>query len=267
MKTINVAILLAMAAAITPALHAKPLDCAILKQSIEAKLKAHGVGSYTLEAVEMSAPAIGKEIGSCDGGKRKIVYVNLLKRDTATPTDKVFRAPRALVDDDRMRGIDTAALIDSLRTRRNRDLYYSWSAMPSNVRELARRPGDVAALVEACDKKNQDELFRFNVLLILNHKLSGKRDLDTGGNPTSEQGREFHGLNSEEKKAIGDCLVRSLRDVSAMVRTEAVWGLGFLQDPSHEAAVLPLLQDRDANVVKEATTTIAHIRGKLRQGE
>jgi hypothetical protein len=54
----------------TPALAKK--DCNELKSEIEAKIKANGVKSFTLEVVTEAKD--GKVVGTCDGGAKKIVY-------------------------------------------------------------------------------------------------------------------------------------------------------------------------------------------------
>ena len=48
-------------------------DCNELKSEIEAKIKASGVKSFTLEVVAGEAKD-GKVVGSCDGGAKKIIY-------------------------------------------------------------------------------------------------------------------------------------------------------------------------------------------------
>jgi len=48
-------------------------DCNELKSEIEAKIKAKGVTTFTLEVVTGDAKD-GKVVGSCDGGTKKIVY-------------------------------------------------------------------------------------------------------------------------------------------------------------------------------------------------
>ncbi|HXZ53571.1 MAG TPA: DUF1161 domain-containing protein [Burkholderiales bacterium] len=58
--------------AVTPALARK--DCNELKSEIDAKIKANGVQTYTLEIVPKDQEADGKVVGTCDGGTKKIVY-------------------------------------------------------------------------------------------------------------------------------------------------------------------------------------------------
>jgi hypothetical protein len=48
--------------------------CEELKSEIDAKLQAKGVKNYTLEIVPNEEVKDGKVVGSCDGGKKKIVY-------------------------------------------------------------------------------------------------------------------------------------------------------------------------------------------------
>ena len=64
--------------------------CADLKAQIDDKLKAKNVVNYTLTVVPSAAAADGTVVGTCDGGKNKIVYV----RGTAAAT-KATPAPAA----------------------------------------------------------------------------------------------------------------------------------------------------------------------------
>jgi hypothetical protein len=60
----------------SPAL-AQRKDCEELKAEIDAKIKANGVPSYTLEIMtneEADKATDKKVVGSCDGGTKKIVY-------------------------------------------------------------------------------------------------------------------------------------------------------------------------------------------------
>jgi len=68
---------------------AELLPCDVLKAQVDAKLQAKGVPVYTLEIVPMqdsehatnSASAVtatkqtkGKEVGTCDGGTKRLIY-------------------------------------------------------------------------------------------------------------------------------------------------------------------------------------------------
>ncbi len=71
MKNLMIAAALLMIAA--PAFGGiKP--CEELKSEIDAKIKANGVKSYTLEIVPSDKVKDQKVVGSCDGGTKKIIY-------------------------------------------------------------------------------------------------------------------------------------------------------------------------------------------------
>jgi hypothetical protein len=70
MKKLIVAVVLLMLA--TPAFAMKACD--ELKSEIDAKLKAKGVKSYTLEIVPNEQVKEQKVVGTCDGGTKKIIY-------------------------------------------------------------------------------------------------------------------------------------------------------------------------------------------------
>ena len=58
---------------VTPAFgEIKP--CEELKSEIDAKIKANGVKTYTLEIVPNDQVKEQKVVGSCDGGTKKIIY-------------------------------------------------------------------------------------------------------------------------------------------------------------------------------------------------
>jgi Protein of unknown function (DUF1161) len=49
-------------------------DCDELKGEIEAKIKKNGVEKFTLDVLDIDAQADGKQVGTCDGGTKKIIY-------------------------------------------------------------------------------------------------------------------------------------------------------------------------------------------------
>ena len=49
-------------------------SCEELKNEIEAKLKAKKVATYALEVVAAAEVKDQKVVGTCEGGKKKIVY-------------------------------------------------------------------------------------------------------------------------------------------------------------------------------------------------
>jgi hypothetical protein len=50
------------------------VPCSELKTKIEDGMKEKGVQGFTLTVVPMSDAAEGKVVGTCDGGKSKIIY-------------------------------------------------------------------------------------------------------------------------------------------------------------------------------------------------
>lgn len=56
----------------TPVLAKK--SCEELKDEIEAKLKAKGVKSWTIDIVAKDENKEGRVVGTCDGGAKKLVY-------------------------------------------------------------------------------------------------------------------------------------------------------------------------------------------------
>jgi hypothetical protein len=48
--------------------------CDQVKSGIEDKIKGHGVKAFTLDVVDTSAAQGQKVVGTCEGGKKSIVY-------------------------------------------------------------------------------------------------------------------------------------------------------------------------------------------------
>ena len=69
MKTTLLALTLLVA---TPAFAAK--SCDELKGEVDAKLKAKGVKTFTLEIVANGEAKGAKVVGSCERGKKQIIY-------------------------------------------------------------------------------------------------------------------------------------------------------------------------------------------------
>lgn len=133
--------------------------------------------------------------------------------------------------------LQTPQLIATLQRERIEQLYYP--RYPDNVKELVVRDGIVIDLIRAYEQGG-DDLYRFNLIVILNHRTT---------------------LSDAERTAIVQCLHRAIKDRSPWVRTEAVFGLGFVGTSRSIPAVIPLLDDQDANVINEAIITLAKIAG------
>ncbi|MBL0141109.1 MAG: DUF1161 domain-containing protein [Betaproteobacteria bacterium] len=69
-RSVVLAAVLALVAA--PAFAKK--SCEDLKGEIEAKLKAKGVKSWTIDIVGKDEQKDGRIVGTCDGGAKKLVY-------------------------------------------------------------------------------------------------------------------------------------------------------------------------------------------------
>ena len=48
--------------------------CEVLKDQIDAKIRAGGVSSFSLRIVDAAEPASGRTVGTCGMGQKKIVY-------------------------------------------------------------------------------------------------------------------------------------------------------------------------------------------------
>ncbi len=131
----------------------------------------------------------------------------------------------------------TADLIENLRRDRIEQLYYD--DFPAGVKELMVRPNIIPDLIDAYDRGG-DDLFRFNLIVILNHRSA---------------------LSDSDKTDIAGCLGRALSDVSPWTRTEAVWGLGILGVNQMVPGVIPLLDDPEPMVVNEAILALAKLTG------
>jgi hypothetical protein len=166
----------------------------------------------------------------------------VLERLAADEAAAVQRADQARKKMDHLKKAGIAELIASLHTSRNENLYYDKSAFPPNLKEIERRKGHVAELVAAYHAEKNDPVFRFNIVMILSHKL--------------KDGTLLPG----DKDAIGKCLLDSLRDPSAWVRTEGVWGLRFTDDSKYLDAVKALEKDPDPYVQSEASTTESQLQ-------
>ena len=69
----RLAVVLALCVAFGPAFSAA--TCEELQQSIEARIRANGVASFTVTPVDAAASAPGQVVGTCDQGRRKLLYV------------------------------------------------------------------------------------------------------------------------------------------------------------------------------------------------
>lgn len=252
-----------------PALAA--LDCQVLKQRIHQNIQSNGVKSFSLTVVDRNVNARGKVVGTCNGGKHKIMYINHVRNHQAHSKqrpwhDALANGTQALAlptltiiepasDVNTVRSDaapspqdlsiqEIAQLIDSMHQMRNESLYYNSAQWPDNMQTLVnmgkQTHGSVSdALMYAYKADHADGMFRFNVVCLLNRILIKESNLT-------------HSVIAEQ---VAEHLVLALQDSDAWVRTEAVWGLQFSHQPKYASAVEKLLTDADANVAKEAKDT------------
>jgi len=78
--------LLAVAAA-----HAQTGNCDDVVASIESRIRANGVAEFSVTAVDAAASAPGRQVGTCDAGRKKILYL----RGAAVGSPASSTSPRA----------------------------------------------------------------------------------------------------------------------------------------------------------------------------
>ena len=64
--------------------------CEAIRDGIDAKIRAAGVASFTLQVVDSAASAPGQVVGRCDRGAKKIVYA----KTVAAAAEGARPAPR-----------------------------------------------------------------------------------------------------------------------------------------------------------------------------
>ena len=141
-------------------------------------------------------------------------------------------------------GQSVAALVESLRHTRVESLYYSRKLLPESVKTLIAVPGIEGELCGRYEKADPDELYRFNLIIVMN-----RRAVYVGVEDT--------------RRLLGACLVKALDDSSALVRTEAANALGRLNFPDSAPRLEQALRgDGDVNVAYEAFRALMRYRGK-----
>jgi hypothetical protein len=71
-----------------------PKSCEELKSEIAKKVEANGAKAYTLEIVAKDKEAEGKQVGSCENGTKKIVYLRTSPPPTAATAPKPATTPK-----------------------------------------------------------------------------------------------------------------------------------------------------------------------------
>lgn len=68
--------------------------CETLRAQIETKIRAAGVTGFTLEVVDAGRAAVGRVVGTCDQGAKKIVYAQGQSTDRPPAVAAKPPAPR-----------------------------------------------------------------------------------------------------------------------------------------------------------------------------
>lgn len=68
----RLALFLCLAAACAPA---RAASCEDVQASIEARIRGNGVTQFSVTAVDLAASAPGRQVGTCDLGRKKLMYV------------------------------------------------------------------------------------------------------------------------------------------------------------------------------------------------
>jgi len=154
--------------------------------------------------------------------------INPLRPTSAQVASFEANSPRSQAirkeqETERLKNVSYMELIASLSTLRNPKLHYNLTDFPLNLQEIGRRPAQVTKLVRAFYAETGDDIFRFNIIMILNHKRWQK-------------------FSMAEAALIEQCYVDALSDRSSMVRVEAARQPSMLGDRINDPAVKILVQ-------------------------
>ena len=71
-----------------------PKSCEELKSEIAKKVEANGAKAYTLDIVAKDKDAEGKQVGSCENGTKKIMYLRTSPPPTEAAAPKPATTPK-----------------------------------------------------------------------------------------------------------------------------------------------------------------------------
>ena len=69
-------------------------NCDSIREQIDARIRAAGVSRFTLTVVDADSAAAGRNVGSCERGSRKILYVQEGKSEAAPAASAAKPPPR-----------------------------------------------------------------------------------------------------------------------------------------------------------------------------
>ena len=71
--------------------------CDDLQRTIEARIRAHGASGFTVTAVDAAASAPGQVVGTCEQGRKKLLYVRA-GAASAAPTPAAPSSPAVITE-------------------------------------------------------------------------------------------------------------------------------------------------------------------------
>jgi len=242
-------------------------ECEALQAKVQKRLQGKGIQNYVLEWVDTATPTKGRVVGRCSKSQRKLVYSRnaankpstVLAGSSVAPTTDALALTLALAPAPVETPPETApvpvlvimppappapteAQASAQVQGLIQSLHASTGAFAANMQALTDRADATAPLIAAYYAAPYDATFRFNIMVLLNQKLKSKK------------------LSPTDTDAVTQCLLDSLKDSSALVRGEALWGLGVSRNKKFAPAANELLQDPDPSVRSEAAATARLLR-------
>jgi ankyrin repeat protein len=122
-----------------------------------------------------------------------------------------------------------ASTIAALHTTRVESLYYTNETVPKSVWKLVFVPDLEDALLQAYASGDPDDLYRFNIIMILNRRVAGVKD-------------------EKIRERIHECLLGAIqKDSFGWVKVEALDGLRRVGDEKEALAQAEVLMSSDKN--------------------
>ena len=72
-------------------------SCEDLQRTVEARIRANGVAGFTVTTVDAAASAPGQVVGTCEQGRKKLLYVRGGAASAPAPAAAPKAAPSAVI--------------------------------------------------------------------------------------------------------------------------------------------------------------------------
>jgi hypothetical protein len=222
---------------------ALPRECNALMDKVEKRLQNKGIAFYTLEWIPESAPTTLRVVGRCSKERLKLIYAQHNKKPvTPAPESTPPRLTPLEIFEPVKQAEPLQPQPDNTVQLLIQGLHGNHGDFADRIQQLIDKDDTTRPLIAAYYGAPNDATFRFNVVLLLNQKIKGRR------------------LGAVDIDATIQCLVDALKDTSPLVRGEALWGLGQTGNKKWASAVQVLLSDPDPAVRSEATSTYQLLR-------